>query len=213
MTGGARDDAAGQQAAGPETAGKDSVGPVTVDAVVALGANLGDRGPTLDAAVAAMDALAGTQVVAVSRWHESVALTLSGPSTDKPAYLNGVAVLRTELSPRTLLRELRRIELAHGRDRSEHAERWGDRTLDLDLIVHGEARLSTEDLTLPHPRAHERDFVLRPWAEVRPDAVLDGYGAVADLLALLDSGPEPEPAPAAAGTSAPSAVVTREGTS
>ncbi|MER3390592.1 MAG: 2-amino-4-hydroxy-6-hydroxymethyldihydropteridine diphosphokinase [Microcella sp.] len=176
-----------------------------VDAVVALGANLGERAATLDTAVTELDRLPGTAVVGASRWHESVALTAEGLDLDKPAYLNGVTVLSTRLDPQALLRELRRIELAHGRDRSAAAPRWGDRTLDLDLIVHGDARLETPQLTLPHPRAHERDFVLRPWLEVRPEAVLPGRGPVAELLANLTESAVPAeqsaPSPPAGGGS------------
>ena len=146
----------------------------TVEAVVALGANLGDRAAT-------------------SRWHDSVALTPEGLDPDKPPYLNGVVVLRTRLAPHALLHELRRLERAHGRDRSATAPRWGDRTLDLDLIVHGDARLESSELTLPHPRAHERDFVLRPWLEVRPDAVLPRQGAVADLLVRVTAASGAQP--------------------
>ncbi|QOD93510.1 2-amino-4-hydroxy-6-hydroxymethyldihydropteridine diphosphokinase [Chryseoglobus sp. 28M-23] len=169
-----------------------------VEAVVALGANLGNRAGTLDAAVAELDQLPDTALVVASRWHDSVALTPEGLDPDKPPYLNGVAVLRTRLQAHALLNELRRIELAHGRDRSAAAPRWGDRTLDLDLIVHGDARFETPELTLPHPRAHERDFVLRPWLEVRPDAVVPGQGAVAELLARVtaDRGATGEPAAA-----------------
>lgn len=167
-----------------------------VEAVVALGANLGDRAATLDAAVAELGGLPGTALVVASRWHDSVALTPEGFDPGKPPYLNGVAVLRTRLRPHDLLQELRRLELAHGRDRSATAPRWGDRTLDLDLIVHGDTRLETPELTLPHPRAHERDFVLRPWLEVRPDAVLPGQGAVAELLARVASGSEKTVEPA-----------------
>lgn len=169
-----------------------------VEAVVALGANLGDRTATLDAAVAELGGLPETSLMVASRWHDSVALTPEGPDPEKPPYLNGVAVLRTRLAPHALLHELRRLELAHGRDRSAAAPRWGDRTLDLDLIVHGDARLETPELTLPHPRAHERDFVLRPWLEVRPDAVLPGQGAVAQLLARLATGSESTVEPATA---------------
>lgn len=161
-----------------------------VEAVVALGANLGDRTATLDAAVVELDRLPGTAVVAASRWHDSVALTPEGPDPDKPAYLNGVTVLRTSLDPLALLHELRRIELEHGRDRTAAAPRWGDRTLDLDLIVHGDERLESPQLTVPHPRAHERDFVLRPWLEVRRDAVLPGRGPIAELLAGLTAAGE-----------------------
>ena len=185
-----------------------------VEAVVALGANLGDRAATLDAAVAQLHRLPETSLVVGSRWHDSVALTPEGLDPDKPPYLNGVAVLRTRLQPHALLHELRRLELAHGRDRSTAAPRWGDRTLDLDLIVHGDARLETPELTLPHPRAHERDFVLRPWLEVRPDAVLPGRGQVAELLArataagasTVEPGGAHDAAPDAAPEAAPDAA-------
>ncbi|MER3386356.1 MAG: 2-amino-4-hydroxy-6-hydroxymethyldihydropteridine diphosphokinase [Microcella pacifica] len=177
----------------------------TVEAVVALGANLGDRAATLDVAVAELDGLPDTALVVASRWHDSVALTPEGLNPDKPPYLNGVVVLRTRLAPHALLHKLRRVERAHGRDRSGTAPRWGDRTLDLDLVVHGDARLETSELTLPHPRAHERDFVLRPWLEVRPDAVVPGQGAVAELLARVtaagESTVEPATAPETEGRS------------
>ena len=77
--------------------------------------------------------------------------------------------------------------------RLDLALRAGDRTLDLDIIVHGDTRLETSELTLPHPRAHERDFVLRPWFEVRPDAVLPGHGAIAELLARVTAAGEARP--------------------
>ena len=96
-------------------------------------------------------------------------------------------LVRTTLSPRRLLDLLHTIETDHGRVRGE---RWGDRTLDLDLIDFAGMQSSTEQLTLPHPRAHERAFVLGPWAEVAPESVLPGHGRVADLLAALE-GPRP----------------------
>lgn len=154
-------------------------------AVVALGANLGDRAATLDAAVAALAALPATRVVAQSAWHDSVALTPTGPDPSKPGYLNGVALLDTALAPRHLLHHLLRIEREHGRDRSDGVERWADRTLDLDLIQHGDVVRDDARLTLPHPRAHERAFVLAPWLEADPDARHATRGPVADLLAAL----------------------------
>lgn len=150
-----------------------------VRAVIALGANLGDRAVTLRDAVTALESVDGVTVVAVSSLADSVALTLDGLDESKPAYLNGVAIVETALAPLTLLDALNRIEDDFGRVR---VERWGDRTLDLDLIVHGETVVDTERLTLPHPRAAERSFVLEPWLEVDPDAVVPGAGRVADLL-------------------------------
>lgn len=163
-------------------------------AVIALGSNLGDREATLERAVAALDALPESSILAVSSWHGSVALTLDGLDPEKPAYLNGVALLGTRLDPYTLLDELLRIEVENGRDRTDpQAERWGDRTLDLDLIALDQLEIDSEVLQLPHPRAHERDFVLAPWFELQPDAELIGHGPIAALLERLRSaGPEPD---------------------
>ena len=108
---------------------------------------------------------------------------------DKPEYLNGVALLDTRLDPFQLLDGLRAIENLHGRERHE---RWGDRTLDLDLIAFGSLEIDSEQLQVPHPRAHERDFVLAPWFELDRDAELVGRGRIADLLAGLRSRTEPE---------------------
>jgi len=157
-------------------------------AVIALGSNLGDREATLARAVAALDALPESSILAVSSWHGTVALTLDGLDPEKPAYLNGVALLATRLDAYTLLDELLRIEVENGRDRSDpQAERWGDRTLDLDLIALDQLEIDSEVLQLPHPRAHERDFVLAPWHEVQPDAELMGHGPIAALLERLRS--------------------------
>jgi 2-amino-4-hydroxy-6-hydroxymethyldihydropteridine diphosphokinase len=147
-------------------------------AVVALGANLGDRHAVMHAALAAVDMLPGTTVTAVSTFRETVALTAAGLDESKPAYLNAVATLDTELSAHALLAHLHEIEAEHGRVR---AERWGDRTLDLDLIVWGDL-IEDGNLVVPHPRAHERDFVLEPWFEIEPDAVLPGHGPIRDLV-------------------------------
>jgi len=151
-------------------------------AVVALGANLGDRAETLRAAVAALRALPLTSAVRVSEPLETVAVTLQGEDADAPRYLNAVALLQTRLAPRALLRELHRIEAEHGRVRRE---RWGDRTLDLDLIAYADERIDDDDLTVPHPRAHERDFVLVPWLDIDPDAEIPGRGRVDVLLRSL----------------------------
>jgi 2-amino-4-hydroxy-6-hydroxymethyldihydropteridine diphosphokinase len=148
-------------------------------AVVALGANLGDRGSTLRAAAAAIVALPGVRPVASSREVESVAVTLDGPDTTKPRYRNAVVVVDTDLEPQELLDALHGIEDTHGRTREV---RWGDRTLDLDLVAYDDLSLDTVTLTVPHPRAGERAFVLAPWHDADPDAVLPGVGPVADLL-------------------------------
>jgi len=156
-----------------------------VPAVVALGANLGHRAETLAAAVEALRALPLTTGVRVSKPLETVAVTVHGEDVDAPRYLNAVALVSTRLAPRALLRELHRIEAEHGRVRRE---RWGDRTLDLDLIAYADERVDDEELTVPHPRAHEREFVLAPWFEVDPDAEIPGRGRVEDLLRELRGG-------------------------
>lgn len=151
-------------------------------AVVALGSNLGDRDATLRRAVSALRATPEVEVVAASVPIESVALTVDGLDENKPAYLNGVVLLATTLGPEALLDQLNRIENDEGRLR---VERWGDRTLDLDLIAYDDVVLDTERLTLPHPRAAERSFVLEPWLQVDPEAEIPGSGPIAPLLAQL----------------------------
>lgn len=151
-------------------------------AVIALGANLGDRGSTLRAAAQAIAAVPGVRPLASSREVESVALTLDGLDTTKPRYRNAVVVVDTDLTPDALLDALHRIEDDHGRTREV---RWGDRTLDLDVVAIDDLRIDTATLTVPHPRAGERAFVLAPWLDADPDAELPGAGPVADLLAAL----------------------------
>jgi 2-amino-4-hydroxy-6-hydroxymethyldihydropteridine diphosphokinase len=156
---------------------------IEADAVIAIGSNLGDRTATFGAAVRALAESDGIEITAISTPIETVALRPEGEDADAPAYLNGVVLVRTTLAPRELLSLLHEIERRHGRVR---AERWGDRTLDLDIIDYAGMQSATDELTLPHPRAHERTFVLGPWAEVAPDAVLPGHGRIADLLAALE---------------------------
>ena len=163
--------------------GRIPAGALGLPAVIALGSNLGDREDTLAAALEELDAVDGITVLSSSPILETVALRPDGADPDAPRYLNAVALIRTTLSPEQLLEALHVIELVHGRERSVH---WGDRTLDLDIVSYADLEQRTETLTLPHPRAHERDFVLRPWLAVDPDAVLPGRGRVADLLARLD---------------------------
>lgn len=150
--------------------------------VIALGGNLGDPAATLDAAVQALGRLPGLAVTAVSAPLQTVAVTVTGPDPRKPRYVNRVVVGETTLEPQGLIAALLAIEQVFGRQRLEH---WGDRTLDLDLIAYGAERIDEPGLVVPHPRAHERDFVLAPWLEAEPDAVLPGHGPVRDLLAAL----------------------------
>lgn len=147
-------------------------------AVVALGSNLGDRGASLASAVAAIARLDGVDLVAVSPVVESAALTLDGVDPNLPTYLNQVVTLTTSRTPLGLLAALQQIELDHGRIRDK---RWGDRTLDLDIVSFDGLERHDEKLTLPHPGAASRSFVLVPWAIADPDAVLPGHGRVADL--------------------------------
>ncbi|MET0303878.1 MAG: 2-amino-4-hydroxy-6-hydroxymethyldihydropteridine diphosphokinase [Microbacteriaceae bacterium] len=154
-------------------------------AVIALGANLGDREATLRQAVAELDATDGIRVRAVSRHHSTVAITPHGADESAPGYLNAIALAATTLTPIELLDVVAGIETAHGRVRTE---RWGDRTLDLDIIDIEGVELESPRLTLPHPRAAERDFVLAPWLEIDADATLTGRGRVADLLADVQAG-------------------------
>ena len=151
-------------------------------AVIGFGANQGDRAATLHAAARELADADGVELVAISSLHETVALRPEGLDPTAPAYLNAVALIRTTLTPDALLDLLHVIESDHGRVR---AERWGDRTLDLDIVDFAGLRRDRDGLTLPHPRAGEREFVLRPWLEVDPDAVLAGQGRVADLLERL----------------------------
>ncbi len=152
-----------------------------VDVVIALGANLGDTTATLEEATARIERLPLTSDVKRSSIIESVALTPEGLDPERPRYANAVVTAKTRLSARMLLDYLHAIEDDLGRER---AERWGDRTIDLDLITYGDETSDDENLTLPHPRAHERDFVLLPWLELDPDASLPGHGPISDLPAL-----------------------------
>lgn len=154
--------------------------------VIAVGANLGDRRATIAQAVRELADTEGVEVTGISQFIESVALRPHGRDTDAPAYLNGVVTITTTLDPQQLLERLHEIEHAHGRVRVEH---WGDRTLDLDIVDLGGRQQHDERLTLPHPRAHERDFVLAPWLQLDPEAVLTGHGRVDALLARLETAP------------------------
>jgi len=153
------------------------------ECVVALGTNLGDRHHIAFEALADIQATEGFRVGGQSTLHETVALGVSGPDDTKPPYLNQIILVRSAWSARKTLDHLHGIEHDHGRDRD--GVRYADRTLDLDLITYGDAVLEEDGLVLPHPRAHQRRFVLEPWLEVDPTAVLPGRGPVASLLESL----------------------------
>lgn len=156
---------------------------IVLPAVIALGSNLGDREDNLRAAVLDIAAVDGVTVVAVSGIVQSHAVKPMGTDAEAPTYLNAVVLVQSALHPDALLVELNRIEADHGRVR---VERWGDRTLDLDIIDFAGLERDTDDLTLPHPRAWERAFVIVPWLQIDPDAEIRGHGRI-DSLAVAHS--------------------------
>ncbi len=144
-------------------------------ATISLGSNLGDRLQYLQNALDLLNRLTGTQVHSVSPVFETD--PVGGP--DQGQYLNAVAVVKTVLSPEQFLAATQQIELEQNRERNEH---WGPRTLDIDLLAMDTEVRSTPKLELPHPRAHERAFVLLPWSLLDPDFVIPGKSSVAQLL-------------------------------
>jgi 2-amino-4-hydroxy-6-hydroxymethyldihydropteridine diphosphokinase len=142
-------------------------------AYVGVGANLGDREATIRAAV---DALPG--VVAVSELRETDPVGV----VEQPPFLNGAVALETDLAPRELLTVLLSVERGLGRERRE---RWGPRTIDLDLLVYGDETINEPGLTVPHPRLHERRFALEPLLDLDPELAIPGRGRVSELLAGL----------------------------
>jgi 2-amino-4-hydroxy-6-hydroxymethyldihydropteridine diphosphokinase len=145
-------------------------------AVVALGANIGNPSEQMDLAIAMLKE--ATDVIAVSTYY--ITKPVGGP--EQPDYINAVCILESDLPALDLLSLLQGIEKSLGRER---IERWGPRTIDLDLIQYGSLLSKAEELELPHPRAHERRFVLEPWHEIEPDAVLLTHGKISELLAQL----------------------------
>jgi 2-amino-4-hydroxy-6-hydroxymethyldihydropteridine diphosphokinase len=165
--------------------------------VLAVGSNLGDRLGTLQGCVQAVGGLPDTDVLAISPVYETA--PVGGPP--QPDYLNAVLIVSTGLSPLDLLAATQGIEAEFGRVRpqgtqgtqgtqgpqgTQGAERFGPRTLDIDVISYAELLSGDPVLTLPHPRAHERAFVLAPWHDIDAGASLPGRGPVAGLLAGLD---------------------------
>ena len=146
-----------------------------------LGSNLGDRMEYLQGATDLLRQTPGMKVTGVSSVYETDPV---GMGEDSGAFLNLVIVAETTLEPRTLLERAQAIEDAFGRERTGN-DRWEPRTLDVDLIMVGNTVAEKEDLTLPHPLAHQRGFVLVPWAEVDPKGELPGQGQVADLAAAV----------------------------
>ncbi|MFD0316493.1 2-amino-4-hydroxy-6-hydroxymethyldihydropteridine diphosphokinase [Streptomyces flavalbus] len=149
-------------------------------AVVSLGSNLGNRLENLQGAVDALEDTPGLRIKAVSPVYETEPWGVEPGS--QPSYFNAVVVLKTTLPPSSLLERAHAVEEAFHRVRDEH---WGPRTLDVDIVAYADVVSDDPQLTLPHPRAHERAFVLAPWHDVDPDAQLPGRGPVADLLGTV----------------------------
>jgi 2-amino-4-hydroxy-6-hydroxymethyldihydropteridine diphosphokinase len=150
--------------------------PEPVLVYIGLGGNLGDAVGRLRLARRAINAIAGVREMAFSSLYRSAPM---GPA-DQPEYLNAVMAVATTLAPLDLLRELQAVETAFGRVRI--GERWGPRTLDLDILLYGSETLSGERLTVPHPGLAEREFVLYPLQEIAPDLEIPGKGRLADLV-------------------------------
>jgi 2-amino-4-hydroxy-6-hydroxymethyldihydropteridine diphosphokinase len=153
-----------------------------VRAFIGLGSNLGDREGTLRAAVGRLRSLPTTRVVRLSTLRNTEPVGY----VDQPRFLNGVVELETELTARELLDVLLDLERGFGRDRTASPPR-GPRTLDLDLLLYGAEEIAEPGLEVPHPRLHERGFVLEPLAELDAAAEVPGKGSVQSLLARLDS--------------------------
>jgi 2-amino-4-hydroxy-6-hydroxymethyldihydropteridine diphosphokinase len=145
-------------------------------AVVALGANIGNPKEQMDVAISLLRE--ATDVIAVSSYYTTK--PVGGP--EQPDYINSVCILESELPALDLLALLHGIEKSLGRER---IEKWGPRTIDLDLIQFGGLLSKADELELPHPRAYERRFVLEPWHEIEPDAVLLTHGKISSLLEQL----------------------------
>ncbi len=142
-------------------------------AVIALGSNIGDTKANLDLALKMLRE--ATDVKQVSSYYSTKPVGY----TDQPDFLNAVCIIESELPAMALLAMLQGIEKVMGRERTI---KWGPRTIDLDIIQYGDLISKAEELTLPHPRAHERKFVLEPWHEIEPDAILLTHGKISDLL-------------------------------
>jgi 2-amino-4-hydroxy-6-hydroxymethyldihydropteridine diphosphokinase len=145
-------------------------------AVIALGANIGDPKAQMDLAVAMLRE--ATEVISVSEYFSTKPVS----DIEQPDYLNAVCIVESELPALDLLSLLHGIEKSLGRER---LEKWGPRTIDLDLIQYGSLLSSADELKLPHPRAHERRFVLEPWVSIDPEAILLTHGKISELLVQL----------------------------
>jgi 2-amino-4-hydroxy-6-hydroxymethyldihydropteridine diphosphokinase len=151
-------------------------------AFVGLGSNLGERETTIRAAIGRLKSIPDIEVLGVSSLRDTEPVGY----VDQPRFLNGAVELETALSARALLGVLLELERAFGRDRGT-SPAMGPRTLDLDLLLYGDATIDEPLLEVPHPRLHERRFVLEPLAELAPDLEIPGQGSIQALLSKLDS--------------------------
>lgn len=155
-----------------------------VEACIGLGGNVGDVRATIGAAARALDALPSTRLARMSRMYR----TPAWGRRDQPDFVNAVAVVETTLSPRALLDGLLRIERESGRTRAaDGSDRWGPRTLDLDILLYGGREVDEPGLRIPHPHLHERAFALVPLLEVAPGAVIPRVGPAREALAALET--------------------------
>jgi len=151
-----------------------------VRAFVGLGGNLGEPSATLREAIRELDGLPATRLLRASRFYRSAAWGVK----DQPDFINAVALLETQLDARALLDALLQLERSHGRDRDAET-RWGPRTLDLDLLLYGDAVIDEPGLRVPHPHLHERAFALVPMVEIAPEAKIPGHGLARELLPVI----------------------------
>ena len=145
-------------------------------AVISLGANIGNPSEQVEVAIQLLREALDVQAVS------SLYVTKPVGKIDQPDFVNAVVIAESELPAAQLLSVLHGIEKSLGRER---IEKWGPRTIDLDLIQYGGLQSKAEELTLPHPRAHERRFVLQPWFEIEPDAILLTHGRISELLSQM----------------------------
>jgi 2-amino-4-hydroxy-6-hydroxymethyldihydropteridine diphosphokinase len=151
-------------------------------AVIGLGANVGEAAATVREALRALDGLPSSRLLQASALYR----TPAWGKTDQPDFINAAALLRTSLAARTLLDDLLEIERHFGRDR-EAGVQWGPRTLDLDLLLYGDAVIDEPGLKVPHPHLHERAFALLPLARIAPGLQVPGRGRVSDLVQAVDT--------------------------
>ena len=156
-------------------------------AFVGLGGNLGDAAAAVRAALRALERLPATRLLRASRLYRTPAWGME----QQPDFINAVAMLETGLGAHELLDALLAVEREFGRDR-ESGQRWGPRTLDLDLLLHGGRTIAEPGLHVPHPHLHERAFALVPLLEIAPDTLIPGHGSARGALAALEA-PDIEP--------------------